>query len=842
MSNFARYTNQDNTYEDIPASISMIGDDLSSLKEAMKDAQLEKDEEKLQQEIADKQTKIIELNKEKLQIKKDKDKEKQEKQWKDNVDNLLNDLKNHNSKISTNARNISTAADEELQRIDDRKNYERKKHNIKNVMSGDVSATDYIGKKVRNKFMKSNFYKEGKTVFGKKITGRDLSKKFLGVKNEVQNFRNKVTEKGGLVSGAFSFFRDKKLDKKYQKEEQLAKKLKDKNDLKVREAERYSDNLEKMEMAANGVDIRKKSFRQKVSENSKDKKLELNSNFELAETLQDTSKILDKVVYQKKNAGEELLNTSNNKIKKGVAEDRVKIKREEDIAESIQLTAKAVTQISKDLVDEQDTSIQKAQYDKEVSGNDFDMDLLLSNIEKLFNKKFKDIKDGMSCGGDGILDDMFGGDSDNDDPCKGKKGKALKKCRKKQKKSRLFSTSDSSKDKKTIKKESKVKKTPINTDSKNKTKDVKSTKAEVKSSKPDVKSTKAEVKSSKPDVKTTKAEVKSSKPDTKIKTTPKVDKTPIDKVNKKSKVKAVTNTVTNTVTDTAKGVAKGVAKGAAKLVPGLAVAMTAYDAYDGYQNPDEYLNIKEGQDVNTKHRASAATGSAVEGLTFGLVDGKNTAEGVNNALGNNPAIKKYEEMGIIDHDLIGKSEIDDWGKLKKLASYEIKEILDINDWSDRDNKKLKGALIAAMSREKPQDTTPKMSRIESLRINKKNIENSLVRIQGILDKSTNDAQKKGLKKTIESLKIGLKKTEEAIKTEETLNIGSKDRIKSTSKVPFKGEEKTEVEKLALKSKLAEQNLKDFEDQNQMTDANSKIITVKDEFGDDFEQRVYKDDK
>lgn len=768
MSNFDRYTNQDNTYDDIPGSLSIISDDLASLKEAMKDSQREKEEEKLQKEIDDKEQKIIELNKNKLEEKKEKDKEKLEKRWKDDVFNLLDDLKKHNSSMSTNARNISQSAQEELERINDKKSYQRKKHNLTNVMSGDVSASDFVGKKIRTKFMKSDFYKDGKTVFGKKITGRDLSKKYLGVKQGVQDFRNKVTEKGGLISGAFSFFRDKKLDEKYQKEENLAKKLKDKNDLKIRTSERYSDNLEKMEQAANGVEVRKKSFRQKVSENSKDKKLELNSNYELAETLDDLPKILDKVVYNKKNAGEELLNTTNNKLKRGVSEDRVKIKNEQDIAESVEMTAKAVTQISKDLVDEQDTTIQKAQYDKEVNVNSksFDMDLLLYKIEKLFDKKFDDIKDGMSCE-DGILDDMF----DRDKKKKKKRNKKKKRSKKYNKKRTKVFPGDVDKDK-----------------DKDKKKDIDKDKKESK-----------------------------IKSDSKI-------KAPIDKV--KSGTKAF---------------AKGAAKVVGKAVPVIGVAMAAYDAKQGYDNPEEYLDIKEGQDINTKHRASAATGAAVEGFTFGLVDGKNTATGVNNVLGNNSTLEKYVKMGIVNYNTALKSDIDDWSKLKKLSSAEIQEVISIDDWSDKDMKKLNGVLMMAKSREKPQDIKPKLSRLEQLETNKKNILRNIIRMEGMLKNSTNSGQQNALKKTIEALKIGLNKTDEAIKKEKELNPDKKRDLGKSSKVPMKGEKKTETEELALKAKLAQENLEDFEANNKMTTENSNTKTVDMGF-DSWNVTTFKDPK
>jgi len=130
------------------------------------------------------------------------------------------------------------------------------------------------------------------------------------------------------------------------------------------------------------------------------------------------------------------------------------------------------------------------------------------------------------------------------------------------------------------------------------------------------------------------------------------------------------------------------AKFAGPLGAVIGAGMAISDGIDGYNNAGENLGIDE-ENITTANKASSAAGSAISGLTFGLADAGETSKGINNLTGGNPIIEKYENMGIIDHDTIGNSEITSWSRLVKLKETEIQEIIKIDDWSDEDMAKLR---------------------------------------------------------------------------------------------------------------------------------------------------------
>lgn len=143
-----------------------------------------------------------------------------------------------------------------------------------------------------------------------------------------------------------------------------------------------------------------------------------------------------------------------------------------------------------------------------------------------------------------------------------------------------------------------------------------------------------------------------------------------------------------------KGAGKGILKGLArstKFLGPLGIAITAgmsiYDAVAGWEKAGENLGIDE-KELTTLNKVSSAAGSTISGLTFGLADESETAKGINNLLGGNEIIEKYENLGIIDHDTIGNSDILDWNKFRNLSANDIKQILAIDDWSDEDLKKM----------------------------------------------------------------------------------------------------------------------------------------------------------
>lgn len=109
---------------------------------------------------------------------------------------------------------------------------------------------------------------------------------------------------------------------------------------------------------------------------------------------------------------------------------------------------------------------------------------------------------------------------------------------------------------------------------------------------------------------------------------------------------------------------------------------------NGFTNQSENLGIDK-KDLTLQNKVASGLGSAVSYLTMGLADAKDLGQGFNNISGGNPYIKRFEKAGIIDHNLIGKSEIKDWDKLRTLSPEDIQKIININDWTNEDLERLK---------------------------------------------------------------------------------------------------------------------------------------------------------
>jgi len=157
------------------------------------------------------------------------------------------------------------------------------------------------------------------------------------------------------------------------------------------------------------------------------------------------------------------------------------------------------------------------------------------------------------------------------------------------------------------------------------------------------------------------------------------------KPNEKSKPKAPKKTSKTGAGKILRGLRLGKA---VPIVGGLiAAGLSVYDSVHGWNNAGESLGISESE-LTSINKASSAVGSIASGFTFGLVDGEDVSKGVNNLMGGNNDIEKYEDAGIIDHDTIGDSKIDDWNKLKELSSVEIQEIINIDDWDEKIKERL----------------------------------------------------------------------------------------------------------------------------------------------------------
>ena len=86
----------------------------------------------------------------------------------------------------------------------------------------------------------------------------------------------------------------------------------------------------------------------------------------------------------------------------------------------------------------------------------------------------------------------------------------------------------------------------------------------------------------------------------------------------------------------------GLGKAARFLGPAAAVAGAAYSGISGYQNTNENFDLKEGEEATTGQKISSTLGGVASGLTFGLLDEKSAAQGINKA---GSAVKDFFGFG-----------------------------------------------------------------------------------------------------------------------------------------------------------------------------------------------------
>ncbi len=74
---------------------------------------------------------------------------------------------------------------------------------------------------------------------------------------------------------------------------------------------------------------------------------------------------------------------------------------------------------------------------------------------------------------------------------------------------------------------------------------------------------------------------------------------------------------------------------------------------------------------------------------FGVIGDKEES-GIRSITKEKPenTIDRLEESGAIDRDFIGNSDINDWNAISNLSPEEIQQVLDINDWSQKDKDRL----------------------------------------------------------------------------------------------------------------------------------------------------------
>ncbi|MFZ9611002.1 MAG: hypothetical protein ACO294_09905, partial [Methylococcales bacterium] len=84
-----------------------------------------------------------------------------------------------------------------------------------------------------------------------------------------------------------------------------------------------------------------------------------------------------------------------------------------------------------------------------------------------------------------------------------------------------------------------------------------------------------------------------------------------------------------------------------KLALPLAAGVAAMDAYEGYENVDQNLDL-QGKEATLGEKLSSGAGQALSGFTFGLLDAKTASKGIN-TIGNFYK-DTYDKIG----DTIGK--------------------------------------------------------------------------------------------------------------------------------------------------------------------------------------------
>jgi hypothetical protein len=103
-----------------------------------------------------------------------------------------------------------------------------------------------------------------------------------------------------------------------------------------------------------------------------------------------------------------------------------------------------------------------------------------------------------------------------------------------------------------------------------------------------------------------------------------------------------------------------------KLAAPLAIGMTAYDAYKGWGNAEKNLGI-EGRKATTGEKLSSAAGSALSGLTFGLISPETITKGIAKATGAGPD-KKPAAQTAADAAKVAEEEIDRKNKANTATS------------------------------------------------------------------------------------------------------------------------------------------------------------------------------
>ena len=237
-----------------------------------------------------------------------KEEQKFRKQTKESIEKLLDVNEDKQKKNNESYDKFQ----EQLNKVNSKIDNSKKQHNLGNFLAGDVTLTNIIAKKLRKKILKSNSYNNGK--------GKKIAQGTIGAYKKVSKVVNAVSEKG-LIRGVATLIRDKKIDAKYGASvEKLNKNIYDNR--------KANSQLELDEKGLNEI-----------------KKLINDPDNPMTKELSNISDALNDYVI-------------NNPYQKEVTEQT------EEIAKALKKITKDLSYISENMVDEQDTSVTQAVYDK----------------------------------------------------------------------------------------------------------------------------------------------------------------------------------------------------------------------------------------------------------------------------------------------------------------------------------------------------------------------------------------------------------------------------------------------------------------------------------------------
>ena len=152
-----------------------------------------------------------------------------------------------------------------------------------------------------------------------------------------------------------------------------------------------------------------------------------------------------------------------------------------------------------------------------------------------------------------------------------------------------------------------------------------------------------------------------------------------------------------------KGLLKSGASLLGKAALPLAALMAGFDAFQGVKQSEQIFGLGEGQKSTTSQNISAGVGSAISGLTFGMLDTKDIANTLDAIGGKGGGLlrglttdkkalgiaEQLEQAGVVDLSMIGDSQIRDLDAIRKLTKDQVDSLIKYDDWDTQTLEQLK---------------------------------------------------------------------------------------------------------------------------------------------------------